>query len=101
MNITRLKKTRKNCMLALLAISLPLLMTSCESVKTEYVYDVPRVVFPVFPDPEPVALDEKTGMVTMPLEYYTRIAEYKRDVDKVQAQLERTRALYEKQGKSE
>ena len=71
-----------------------LLMNSCESVKVEYVYDVPPVVFPAFPDPEPVTIDEETGIVTMPLDYYVRIAEYKRDVDKVQAQLERTRELY-------
>ncbi|MBQ9239457.1 MAG: hypothetical protein IJ191_09155 [Treponema sp.] len=82
-----------------MATSLMLLTNSCGSVKIEYVYDVPNVVFPAFPDPEPVTVDEKTGIVTMPLDYYVRIAEYKRDVDKVQAQLERIRELYDTEKK--
>lgn len=75
-------------------ISLTLLSTSCASTtKTVVVHDVPDVEFPVFPDPEPVTLDGET--VSMPLWYFTKIAEYKADVDKIEAYLDELRKLNE------
>lgn len=69
-----------------------LLVTSCASApKTVVVHDVPDVEFPVFPDPDPVTLDG--DIVSMPLWYFTKIAEYKADVDKIEAYLEELRRL--------
>lgn len=51
---------------------------------------VPAVSFPTFPDPAGlVELDEAEETVTMPLEYYARIYEYKVRVDEAQAVYER------------
>jgi hypothetical protein len=51
------------------------------------------VEFPTFPDPDPVKLDGET--VTMPLWYFTKIAEYKADVDKIEAYMKKLRELNE------
>lgn len=77
------------------------LMNSCTSTRTEYEYITPDVVFPIFPEPDGVTLDEEGGVVSMPLEYYIRIAEYKRDVDKVRRQIERMHELYNGGGQEE
>jgi len=74
-----------------------LLATSCVSTKTVVVHEIPDVTFPVFPDPEPVALDGET--VTMPLWYFLKIAEYKADVDKIELYFEKLRELNEKENK--
>ena len=74
-------------------ISSMLLATSCVSTKTVVVHEIPDVTFPVFPDPEPVALDGE--IVTMPLWYFLKIAEYKADVDAIQKTLEEMRKLNE------
>ena len=76
----------------MLAVSM-LSMTSCVSTKTVVVHDVPDVTFPVYPDPDPVALDGDT--VYMPLWYYQKIAEYKADVDAIQKMFEELRKLNE------
>ena len=69
-----------------------LLSISCvSSPKTIVIHDVPDVEFPTFPDPEPVALDGET--VTMPLWYFTKIAEYKADVDKIEVYFKKLREL--------
>jgi len=71
-----------------------LLLTCCVSTtKTVVVHDVPDVTFPTFPDPDPVTLDGET--VSMPLWYFTKIAEYKADVDKIEAYLNELRKLNE------
>lgn len=77
-----------------------LLMTSCATqtkVVTKVVHDVPDVEFPVFPDPEPVKLDEATETVSMPLWYYIKIAEYKADVDKIEVYFEKLQELNKKE----
>jgi hypothetical protein len=38
-------------------------------------------VFPVFPPPDGVELDAETELVSMPLRYWQKIAEYKIGVD--------------------
>ena len=68
-------------------------LTSCGSIKTVVVHDVPDVEFPTFPDPDPIVLDGDT--VSMPLWYFAKIAEYKADVDKIKAYLEELRKLNE------
>ena len=75
-------------------ISSMLLLTSCASAKTVVIHDVPDVEFPVFPDPAPCVLDGDT--VSMPLWYFTAIAEYKADVDKIKEYFEKLRELNEK-----
>lgn len=65
----------------LVSVLIPLITACVTKNKTEYIYTVPDVDFPLFPDPEPVVLDEATETVSMPLWYWQRIAEYKIDVD--------------------
>ena len=84
----------RNLIRAIILIGLIVLSTSCVSTtKTVVIHDVPDVDFPVFPDPDPVTLDGDT--VTMPLWYFTKIAEYKADVDKIEAYLDELRKLNE------
>ena len=90
----------RNLILAVLLIGSMLLITSCVTetkVVTKVVHDLPDAEFPVFPDPEPVTLDEATETVSMPLWYYTKIAEYKADVDKIEVLFENLRELNEKE----
>ena len=95
-----LKKRNKVLILAVLLTGSMLLMTSCVTetkVVTKVIHELPDAEFPVFPDPEPVTLDEATETVSMPLWYYTKIAEYKADVDKIEALFENLRELNEKE----
>lgn len=57
------------------------------------VHDVPDVTFPTFPDPDPVVLNGET--VEMPLWYFTKIAEYKADVDAIEKTFNELRKLNE------
>ena len=68
----------------LVSVLIPLITACVTKGKTEYIYIVPAVDFPLFPDPEPVVLDEETETVSMPLWYWQRIAEYKIDVDAIE-----------------
>jgi len=79
---------------ALVVIILTLLTTAC-ATRTEYIRDVPAVVFPTFPPPDCVVYDEGTDTVSMPLWYWRKIAEYKIDVDAVAEYLDRLRAVKE------
>ena len=84
----------RNLIRAIILLVLILPLICCVSTpKTVVVHDVPDVEFPVFPDPEPVVLDGET--VSMPLWYFTRIAEYKADVDKIEAYLNELRKMNE------
>ena len=51
------------------------------------------IVFPLFPDPKPVAFDDTTETVNMPLWYWQKIAEYKIEVDAIQSYFEKIRQL--------
>jgi hypothetical protein len=67
---------------------LTLSITACETTpKIEYVHETPDVIFPVFPFSDSVTYDEETGTVSMPLWYWQKIAEYKIDVDAIEAYL--------------
>jgi hypothetical protein len=86
-------------------IVLTLLTIACATTRTEYIHDVPAVIFPVFPPPDCVEYDEATDTVSMPLWYWQDIAEYKIDVDAAeeyltilqgQADVEKMKALAEK-----
>lgn len=79
----------RNLILAIILIALILPLTSCETTKTVVIHEYPDVTFPTFPDPEPVVLDGEN--VTMPLWYFTKIAEYKADVDAIEEYLARLR----------
>ena len=75
-------------------ISLMLSITACAtSPKIEYVYETYDVVFPFFPDPEPVVFDDTTETVSMPQWYLQKIAEYKIEVDAIQSYFEKIRQL--------
>ena len=81
-------------------ISLMLLMMSCVTkTRIEYVYENYDIVFPQFPDPEPVAFDDTTETVSMPLWYWQKIAEYKIEVDAIQSYFEKLLELQNKGGK--
>lgn len=82
--------------LAVAAISLLLLLTSCETTKVEYVREVPEVSFPIFPSPDGVTYNEESDTVTAPLDWYLAVAEYKIDVDAVEEYLRRLREEIEK-----
>lgn len=77
----------------LVSVLIPLITACVTKGKTEYIYTVPDVDFPLFPDPEPVVLDEATETVSMPLWYWQRIAEYKIDVDAVEDYLCKLRSM--------
>ncbi len=72
-------------------------MTACVTkTKIEYVYDVPDVEFPIFPEPNSVSLNEDEGTVEMPLWYWEKIAEYKFDVDAIEEYFERVKKIQER-----
>lgn len=78
----------------MLAISLMLLPTACAtSPKIEYVYDTHDIVFPRFPEPSSVTFDEATETVSMPLWYWQKVAEYKIDVDAIEAYFKKLQDL--------
>jgi len=54
---------------------------------------MPDVTFPVFPPPDCVTYDEKTDLVSMPLWYWQKIAEYKIDVDAINKYIKQLREL--------
>ena len=84
----------RNLILAIILTGLILLSTSCvSSPKVVVVHDVPDVTFPTFPDPDPVVLNGET--VEMPLWYFTKIAEYKADVDAIEKTFNELRKLNE------
>ena len=75
-------------------------MTACAtSPKTETVVVVPDLSFPDYPDPEGnVELDDADGTVTMSLEYYTLIYEFKVKVDETKAVYNRIKSSEETRG---
>jgi hypothetical protein len=76
-----------------LGIVLTLSTASCRTIpKIEYIHEVPDIIFPVFPPPDSVTLDEETEIVSMPLWYWQEIAEYKIDVDAVETYIKLLRA---------
>jgi hypothetical protein len=69
-------------------------ITACETTpKVEYIHEIPDVTFPVFPPPDSVAYDEASDTVSMPLWYWQKIAEYKIDVDAIEAYINRLRNI--------
>lgn len=80
----------------LVSVLIPLITACVTKGKTEYIYTVPAVDFPLFPDPEPVVLDEETETVSMPLWYWQRIAEYKIDVDAIENYLNELKCVQTK-----
>jgi hypothetical protein len=68
-------------------------MTACETIPSvEYIHEIPDVAFPVFPPPDCVTYDDKSDLVSMPLWYWQKIAEYKIDVDAIDEYISRLRA---------
>jgi hypothetical protein len=59
---------------------------------------VPDVTFPVFPRPDCVTYDDQTDLVSMPLWYWQKIAEYKIDVDAIEAYINRLWLLDKEKG---
>jgi hypothetical protein len=71
-------------------ISIP----ACETTpKIEYIHEIPDVTFPIFPIPDSVTYDEETDTVSMPLWYWQKIAEYKIDVDTIEAYIKGLRNI--------
>jgi hypothetical protein len=65
-------------------------MLSCRTVKSiEYIHEIPDISFPVFPVPDCVTFDADTETVSMPLDYWQKIAEYKIDIDAIQKYLDK------------
>jgi hypothetical protein len=64
------------------------LITSCKTIpQIEYIHEIPDVIFPVFPSVDSATYDDETGIVSMPLELWLDIAEYKIDVDAIEEYL--------------
>lgn len=81
----------------MLLISLMLLLTSCESnPKIETIREFPDVVFPFFPDPTGAVFNETQETVTVDLDWWLRLAEYKADVDAIQAYIIRMEVASER-----
>lgn len=84
----------RNLIKAIILLVLILPLICCvSSPKVVVVHDVPDVTFPTFPDPDPVVLNGET--VEMPLWYFTKIAEYKADVDAIEKTFNELRKLNE------
>jgi hypothetical protein len=72
------------------------LITSCRTTpRIEYIHEIPDVIFPVFPSVDSVTYDDETDLVSMPLELWMDIAEYKIDVDAIEEYLVRLRNIKE------
>ena len=75
-------------------IVLTISITACETTpRVEYIHETPDVSFPVFPPPDCVTYDEAGDIVSMPLWYWQKIAEYKIDVDAIEAYINQLREL--------
>ncbi len=72
-------------MVMILAVTVSMiLLASCKS-SPEYivVYDFPVLEFPAFPKPVGIEYDDEHDRVSMPLEYWLSIVDYKIDMDAV------------------
>ena len=73
---------------------LTLSITACGTTpRVEYIHEIPDVVFPVFPPPDCVTYDDDSDLVSMPLWYWQKIAEYKIDVDAIENYFNQLRQL--------
>ena len=90
----KLKAKKRNCLAVILAgIVLIISITACKTIPTaEYIHVIPDVIFPVFPPPDSVTYNDETDLVSMPLWYWQKIAEYKIDVDAIKEYLASLRA---------
>ena len=80
-----------------IAATLPLtLLTSCISIRTEYVDRpvVPEISFPIFPALENEVLNED-GSVTVPGEWIVRLAEYRIRIEETESSYSDLKNLYE------
>jgi hypothetical protein len=50
-------------------------------------------MFPAFPDPYPVTYDDAIDMVSIPLWYWQKIAEYKIDIDAIESYINQIRNI--------
>lgn len=79
-----------------------MLLTSCVSIRTEYIEKpvVPSITFPIFP-----ALTEATrngdGTVTVNEDWIVRLAEYKIRIEETESDYNDLKALYEGGGGNE
>lgn len=74
-----------------------LLTTGCVTTETKTRTVVPAVDWPVFPDPAGIVVyDDVTDMVSMPLEFYERIYEYKLRVDEAERVYLLQKEIFEK-----
>jgi len=74
------------------AIVLIILITACVTTpRVEYIREIPDVIFPVFPPPDSVTYDEETDLVSMPLWYWRKIAEFKIDIDAIKSYIDQLR----------
>lgn len=76
-------------------VVLCLLMTSCQSVKTEKVYIVPDVSFPQFPALEREIHED--GSWTIPKESIDQLAEYYIKIQETETNYKELKELYEKE----
>lgn len=74
-----------------------LLMTSCQSVKTEKIYIVPDVDFPAFPELEREV--HADGSWTIPKESMDQLAEYYTKIQETEANYKELKELYEKENR--
>lgn len=74
-------KRKRKYILAVILISLIILLISCQTNPPVVEPVKIDLVFPVFPTPQGVTMTD--GIVSMPLDYWLLITEYKIDVDAV------------------
>ena len=91
-----MRKIKKLNYLVAIAVGIVLIIsiTACKTTpRVEYIHEIPDVVFPVFPPPDCVTYDEESDLVSMPLWYWQKIAEFKIDVDAIEIYINQLRQI--------
>jgi hypothetical protein len=69
-------------------------IAACKTTpRVEYIHEIPDVIFPVFPAPDPVTYSDETDTVSMPLWYWQKVAEYKIDIDAIENYINQLRKI--------
>lgn len=68
---------------------------SCRTlVKTEIEYVVPELNFPTWPNPGPVDFPFEDGVISVPVDYFRQLYDYKKDIEGVEEYYSRCKELY-------
>lgn len=91
-----LKSKKNSCIAGLILSGIMLLLTSCITAKEiEYRFVVPEIDFPEFPvwEKEEEIVDFENRTVTIPIDVYIELAEYKADITATEEMYGKLRVL--------